>query len=80
MPESQLNLEPGQSYANLVNVRSVGLRSLFRVHPGRADSSYLVRKLTGDGIVGDRMPYTRTPLPDSVVNVIRAWIDSGAPR
>lgn len=78
VPESQMNLESGEAYANLVNVRSVGLRDLYRVRPGASDSSYLVRKLTGEGIVGEQMPLAKTPLPDSVVAVIRTWIDRGA--
>ena len=78
-PESQMNLKSGQAYENLVNVRSVGLRGMYRVRPGMSDSSYLVRKLTGEGIVGERMPLGRAPLPDSVIVLIRRWIDSGAP-
>ena len=78
-PESQMNLESGRAYENLVNARSVGLRGMYRVRPGRSDSSYLIRKLTGEGIVGERMPLGRAPLPDSVIVLIRRWIDSGAP-
>jgi hypothetical protein len=72
-----MSLVEGHAYGNLVNVRSVGLRDMYRVRPGRSDSSYLVRKLTGEGIVGDRMPLSSAPLPDSIVATIRAWIDSG---
>ena len=79
-PESQMNLESGRAYESLVNVRSVGLRDLFRVRPGQADSSYLIRKLTGEGIVGDQMPLAKAPLPDSVVHAIRTWIEQGASR
>jgi hypothetical protein len=73
-----MSLESGRAYESLVNVRSVGLSDLYRVRPGRADSSYLIRKLTGKGIVGDQMPLAEAPLPDSIVKVIRLWIDNGA--
>lgn len=79
MPESQLNLENEAAYASLVNVRSVGVSDLYRVRPGRPDSSYLVSKLTGEGIVGDRMPLAKEPLPDSAIAIIRKWIEHGAP-
>ena len=78
-PESQLDLEAGNSYSSLVDVASVGLPGMIRVYPGRPDSSYLVRKLSGEGIVGERMPLGKQPLPDSLLETIQAWIRAGAP-
>ena len=79
-PESGLNLEAGQAHANLVGRPStfVGDRQL--VAPGRPDESYLIDKLLGRRVVGERMPLGREALPDSVVQVIRRWIERGAPE
>lgn len=77
-PESQLNLEPGHAYRNLVNVASSGIGEILRVKPGSAAESYLINKLTGSGIVGERMPMGKPPLPDSLVQIVRQWINDGA--
>ncbi|MFQ5568957.1 MAG: hypothetical protein ACE5G0_04735 [Rhodothermales bacterium] len=78
-PESQLNLETGNAYANLVSAPSIGFPDLLRVDPGHAERSYLIRKLKGIEIVGERMPLGKAALPDSIIHVIRDWIDAGAP-
>jgi hypothetical protein len=58
----------------------VEVSALERVAPGHADDSYLIRKLEGTaGIVGDRMPRFGTPLDQPTIDVIRQWIDAGAP-
>jgi len=44
---------------------------------GQSASSRLVQML--DGTVTPRMPYKEDPLPASQVEVIRRWIDAGAP-
>lgn len=77
-PESQLNLEEGQAYRNLVNQPSVGIAEYVRVKPHHPDESYLIFKLEGAKIVGEPMPMGEEPLPDSVITVIRQWIDNGA--
>jgi mono/diheme cytochrome c family protein len=46
--------------------------------PGKADQSYLVQRLLGQG-GEDRMPLKKDPLPDAEVELIRRWIDQGAP-
>jgi hypothetical protein len=79
VPESRLNLEEGESYRNLVNIRSVQIGDLMRVAPNDPGESYLIRKLEGREIVGERMPNAGEPLPAEVIDVIREWIDSGAP-
>jgi len=78
-PESRLNLERGVSWKNLVGVRSVEDPGLLRVAPGNPDRSYLVRKLVGAGISGERMPNGRTPLSGGEIAAIRQWIERGAP-
>jgi hypothetical protein len=76
-----LQLEAGQSYENLVGVRSVERPELFRVQPGDPDNSYLIRKLEGGpDIVGGQMPLNRPPLDQEVINSIRVWISRGAER
>ncbi len=74
-----MNLSPGNSYANLVNVFSREV-SLARVAPGDPEGSYLFRKLTGSGITGQRMPFGGPYLDDATIAMIRSWIASGAPN
>lgn len=76
-----LVLASGQSHGNLVNVPSTGMPSFDRVEPGNPNSSYLVKKLRGDGdISGVRMPPSRPPLPNDQINQIVQWIEDGAPN
>ncbi len=77
-PESQLVLTPGRSHSELVSKPSAVMRKRLRVVPFRSDESYLIDKLTGTRIVGERMPIGRPKLPDSTIAVIRQWIDRGA--
>ena len=75
-----LDLSPGQSFSNLVNVPSTQV-GLNRVTPGDAENSYLVHKIDGrTGISGNRMPNAANPLTDAEIAAIRAWIDAGAPN
>ncbi len=46
--------------------------------PGNADSSLLVQKLSPSPPFGERMPQYGPFLSDSLVNIIRTWIDQGA--
>jgi len=76
-----LRLDPENSYASLVHVRSAEQPALFRVNPGNADESYIIRKLEGGpGITGGQMPLNRPALPQDTVNAIRFWIAHGAPQ
>lgn len=45
---------------------------------GQADNSNLIRKLSASPPFGSRMPLGGPYLPDTTVNVIRAWINEGA--
>ena len=75
-----LSLEEGKSYDLLVGVPSAEDPSLARVEPGDSDLSYLIKKIEGTGL-GDRMPADGPPyLPDGEIQLIRDWIDQGAPR
>ncbi|NUO83509.1 hypothetical protein HUU05_25835, partial [candidate division KSB1 bacterium] len=48
--------------ANLVKVKSAGAPQFLRVKPGDAANSYLIKKVKGVGIKGDRMPRGSSPL------------------
>lgn len=77
-PQDQLDLEDGQSYKNLVNVPSTQVQDLLLVNPGNPDKSYLVDKLEGNKVVGERMPMGKTRLSDKDIKMIRDWIKEGA--
>ncbi len=80
-PNAGLNLEPGNSYANLVNVNSTQQPSLLRVKPGDPDNSYLYRKIVGGpGITGSRMPQGGPFLSTEKTQLLRDWILAGAPN
>ena len=81
-PEGQ-NLSSGQTFSNVVNVVSnQATPAMNRVTPGEPDNSYLVHKIEGThvsvGGSGERMPRGRTPLTQTQINTIRAWITAGA--
>ena len=76
--EADLDLTAGNSYANLVNQRSIQV-ALDLVKPGDAENSYLIHKLDGrPGIVGDRMPVNAPALTTAQIDVIEQWINEGA--
>jgi len=76
-----MNLNSGNSYANLVNVDSLEQPALKRVLPGNAADSYLVRKLEGTaGISGARMPQGGPFFDAATIDRLKAWINAGAPN
>jgi len=79
--QQQLILEPGKSFANVVNRPSTEISSLMRIRPMDPDNSYLYLKVTGSPrIIADRMPQGRTPLSEAQLKLIRDWIRRGAPN
>ena len=84
-PQQEQNLSEEFAYANIVGVASHEMPSLKRVDPGNPDNSYLVLKIEGVGIVGDRMPFDQLGsgpngyLTQAEIDTIRAWIQDGAP-
>jgi len=68
------------SFASLVDVASIQVPVTMRVATGIADDSYLIRKLEGTAAAGSRMPLGGPFLDQVTIDVIRAWIDSGAAR
>jgi hypothetical protein len=75
-----LRLEPGSSAGSLIDMSSPYGVTVVRVIPGDPDNSFLVQKLEGTQAFGDRMPQDGPPfLPLATIDVIRQWIQDGAP-
>ena len=74
-----LRLDPGFSAGNLINVASPRDPNLIRVLPENPDGSFIIQKLEGTQTLGDRMPQFGPYLPQSTIDVIRQWIQDGAP-
>jgi hypothetical protein len=76
-----LDLSPGHSYADIVNVASKQAVGLDRVEPGDHLASYLCRKLEGTqvkvGGSGVQMPMGGS-LPSGDMEIIETWINAGA--
>jgi len=84
--QAGLLLEVGASYTQLVgvtpsNVTAQGL-GWDRVTAGDPDTSFLLHKVTGDlGVgLGSRMPLGSAPLPANLIEILRLWIEAGAPE
>ena len=76
-PVAGLSLE-GDFAAHIVGVASEQRSDLKLVDPGNPDKSYLLMKVRGDDeIISQRMP-PGNPLSAEQVEIIRAWIASGA--
>jgi len=84
MPQLGQNLTSGNTYASIVNVAAVELPSMSRVTPFEPEQSYLVHKIRGTqvsvGGSGGQMPLGGGALPEAEVDIIRAWVQSGAPN
>ena len=74
-----LRLDPGFSAGNLINVASPRDATLIRVVPGNPNASFLIQKLEGTQTLGDRMPQFGPYLSQATIDVIRQWIQNGAP-
>jgi len=80
-PAQGMNLSSGQAYANIVNVASHEQPSLDRIEPSSPSSSYLYLKVTGDpSISGSRMPLGGGALSAERLQLLRSWIEAGAPN
>jgi hypothetical protein len=83
-----LSLESADlSYTNLINVVSPrdpnpSNPTYVRVRPNNPNDSFLIQKLEGTQTLGARMPLPpgTPPLPQATIDVIRQWIQNGAPR
>ncbi len=77
----ELALLEGESHAGLVNQRSVQDPDLTIVVPGDSGSSLLFLKVSSNSPpVGERMPFGGPRLAQSDIDLIRDWIDQGAPN
>lgn len=80
-PSKGLDLTQEAAYAEMLGVSSLQARSLLLINPGNPNDSYLIIKLVGGPrMIGRRMPRGRPTRPESEVEVVRAWIEAGAPR
>jgi hypothetical protein len=89
--QANMVLETGSSYGNLVNVtptnaaaQSAGWKRVTTSAPNVGDpaTSFLYHKITGDFptfAFGSRMPLGEPPLDQKLIDVIRCWIEQGAP-
>ena len=82
-PNVGLDLRRGRSWEALVGVPSLSVPELDRVEPGQPDASFLVHKLQGTQTQfgpagGSQMPFSRAPLPDVEIELVRSWIEQGA--
>ena len=83
-----LLLEEGASYTKLIDVTPTNGGAIAagwkRVDAANAsaDNSYIFHKLTGDldGTQGARMPLIGGALDDSLIEIVRLWIEAGAPH
>ncbi|MDX2056069.1 MAG: hypothetical protein SFV15_26950 [Polyangiaceae bacterium] len=76
---ADLNLSPAMAYHSLVNVASSQCSSLKLVLPGDPGNSYLLNKLLGVRMCqGTAMPKGATSLPKDQLDLIGAWVCSGA--
>jgi Big-like domain-containing protein len=67
------------SFSSLIDIASEQEPSISRVATGDSSNSYLVDKLEGTAETGSQMPLGGPFLDQATIDVIRRWIDSGAP-
>jgi len=76
-----MDLRAGNSYASIVNVPSAEFPVWDRIEPFFPDQSYLICKLEAcPSMVGQQMPLIGGPLDQTVIDVIRQWVEMGAPE
>jgi hypothetical protein len=80
-----LSLTEGASHDQLVNVQPDNPRArqegFVRVQPNNVDNSFLILKLEGPPSFdyGTQMPQGALPLPEADIQLVRDWINAGAP-
>ncbi len=80
-----LVLEEGQSLDSLVNQPPsnpiAAAQGWMRVMPDHPEKSFLMAKIADNLLAGEgvSMPYGAAPLDSSTVDIVRAWIEAGAP-
>jgi hypothetical protein len=81
--KAKLNLSAATARQALVNQPSDEVPTLVRVKPGDPEGSYLWQKLQNKAAKGKGMPrtiFSTKRLPDDQLEVIRKWIEAGAPE
>lgn len=79
-PAVDLDLQEGAAYDNLVNVASQTTNGAIRLVPGDPEAS-LVFQVTGEAVGPVRqMPPSGDFLDDTERDLLRQWIEDGAPR
>ncbi len=68
------------SAASLSNIPSIEAPTILRIAVNDADNSYLIHKLEGTSADNLRMPPGGPFLDQATIDIIRRWIDTGAPR
>ena len=80
-PAQGMDLREGAAFSNIVNVSSSERPSLDRIEPSDPDNSYLYLKVIGDSsISGSRMPRGAPALSQNLIDLLRDWIERGAPN
>ncbi|HSL18231.1 MAG TPA: CHRD domain-containing protein [Methylomirabilota bacterium] len=80
-PAQGMNLSEGSAYNAIVNVPSNQQPTRDRIEPNDPDASYLYLKVIGDpSISGGRMPLGNPPLDQERIDLLRDWIERGAPN
>lgn len=76
-PAGMLGLSEDDAHAQLMADSPMTMRA--RVVPGDSAASYVMEKLTQEApAAGEQMPPT-APLDDERIELVRSWIDDGAP-
>ncbi|MBZ0270381.1 hypothetical protein K8I85_19685 [bacterium] len=76
-----LDLRAGNSYASIVDVPSAEFPVWDRIEPFFPDQSYLICKLEAcPSMIGQQMPLIGGPIEQPVIDVIREWVEMGAPE
>lgn len=75
-PAALLSLEEENFANNTVNVVSREVPQLQLIMPGNAVQSYLIRKVKGQGIRGERMPKDSATLSAGEAAVLEQWVSS----
>ena len=81
--KAKLDLSAATARQALVNVPADQVPQLVRVKPGDPDNSYLWQKLQNKAAKGKGMPrgiFSTKRLPEAQLDVIRKWIEAGAPE
>jgi len=75
-----LNLDQANMLQSTINIPASQDSSRFRINPGNAEESYLYRKVDPNlSHSGSMMPRGGSPLSESELEIIRTWINEGAP-